>query len=243
MSTESVETRWGHFFKPEVRKQGQDIYDEGAVSLSIAGDDQIQAFVRVSSGARVSFRATSISSSTFDASCNCPSATKGQLCKHIWATLLKVEESSPDFLSSKTNLEAVAGPLNAKSESKLEKRVDPRREELLEKQALHRKAQYQRAKEFAKVRSDQAKEQRAAQKSSRKLSKNADPVFPEEVEVALRYFSQNGFDLAPEIEIENLRNAKRVLSRVFHPDKGGSHDEILTLNENFDVLFEFKRES
>ena len=38
---------------------------------------------------------------------------------------------------------------------------------------------------------------------------------------------------------EILKTAKKQLSRVFHPDKGGSHEEMVTLNANFDVLMEF----
>jgi hypothetical protein len=228
-----VESLWSHFFKPEVRKQGREIFADGAVSLSIAGDAQVQAFVRVTSGARVSFHADSISVPSFEATCNCSSFVKGQLCKHIWATLLEVEESAPDFLSSKTSIERGEGAARKTVARPADSAAEAKREELLARQSENRKAQYQRAKEFAKAR----KEANSPKKSS-KLSA-ATPEYPDEVEAALAYFKENGFELAPEIELEVLRNAKRVLSRVFHPDKGGSHDEILALNENFDILYEF----
>jgi SWIM zinc finger len=236
-----IETLWSHFFKPEVRKQGREIFSEGAVSLSIAGDAQIQAFVRVSSGARVSFLAQTIEAPDFEATCNCSAFAKGQLCKHVWATLLKVEESVPDFLSSKTSIEKGEGVARKTGERKPDPAADGKREELLKRQSENRKAQYQRAKEFAKARKE-ASSPKAAAKASKNLSKfPSAPEFPEDVEAALAYFSQNGFELAPDIELEGLRNAKRVLSRVFHPDKGGSHDEILALNENFDILYDFKQ--
>lgn len=39
------------------------------------------------------------------ADCTCPLSKKGQLCKHIWATLLTVADRRPDFLDGKEEIE------------------------------------------------------------------------------------------------------------------------------------------
>ena len=42
---------------------------------------------------------------------------------------------------------------------------------------------------------------------------------------------------------EALKNAKKKLSRVFHPDIGGSHQESVDLNVNYDILIRFMTSS
>ncbi len=229
----AVEKQWEHFFKPEVRKQGAEYFSRGAVSLSIAADTQIQAFVRVSSGAKVSFVSESIASLAFTADCSCSASSKGQFCKHIWATLLKVEESHPDFLDSKSEIEKGSGTSKF-SQSKKPVQSEARsqaQEAMKTRQADYRKAQYQKQKQ-------RLKDQKGAQKSSSKFSQPT-TTYPADVEAALAYFAENGFPMENAISEESLRNAKRLLSRIFHPDKGGTHEEILTLNQNFDILLEY----
>jgi hypothetical protein len=60
-------------------------------------------------------------------------------------------------------------------------------------------------------------------------------TYPAPVQESLDYFSANGFPL-DDLNMTALLNARKLLSRVFHPDKGGTHDEILELNSHFNVL-------
>lgn len=61
-------------------------------------------------------------------------------------------------------------------------------------------------------------------------------AYPAEVEEARAFFKANGFDFSHPLELEDLMNAKKLLMRVFHPDKGGSHDETVELNRNFEAI-------
>ena len=213
-----------HYFKPEVRSRGEDYYDEDAVYLSQATDTHITGVIKASPPIRVKLSSSSISDSTFAADCSCSSSQKGQLCKHIWGTILTAALDYPDFFDSKTDLVKADA-----SESKSKKReVSASQKEFQEKlktkQSENRKQQYQKLK---------------SEKKSKKSSASAAvkrPAYNESVEAALKYFSENGFDLGHPIKIESLRSAKKILSRVFHPDKGGSHEEVLALNNNFDLL-------
>ena len=66
------------------------------------------------------------------------------------------------------------------------------------------------------------------------------PVYlPQDVEMALAYYSQNGFDFKETLDEESLSLARKKLSRIFHPDVGGSHQESLELNNNFDILLKY----
>jgi uncharacterized Zn finger protein len=122
------------FFKPEVRKQGEDIFRKGAVFLQSSADTQVHAFVKSSSSITVRLMSESIANTSFDVDCSCPSAKKGQFCKHIWATLLAVEQKNPDFLDSKTEIEK-ADLLTAVTRATTPANAD------------YRKAQYQKQKE------------------------------------------------------------------------------------------------
>jgi hypothetical protein len=57
--------------------------------------------------------------------------------------------------------------------------------------------------------------------------------YPSDVEDARTFFRDNGFDLAHPLAIDDLLNAKKLLMRVFHPDKGGTHEETVELNRHF----------
>ena len=80
-----------------------------------------------------------------------------------------------------------------------------------------------------KIRSD-----RKQTKLNTKL--NAASTYPEDVEAALTYFSENGFELSQPLQVEALDAVRKTLARVFHPDKGGTHAEIIMLNENHAVI-------
>lgn len=205
------------YFKPEVRKNGEDYFRKDLVHLSVAGDTQVQAFVKAGSGARVQLSAKAISSPEFAARCSCPPFAKGALCKHIWATLLAVEKKHPDFLDSKTDI--VAAEVVESPEAQARK----------SKQAEFKKAQSEKLKE-------RNKKQRLEKKRLKKAAKEPQPSFPPEVQAALDYFEENGFSLKDDLSEESIRLAKKKLARVFHPDFGGGHDEIIVLNRHSETL-------
>lgn len=239
-----LESKFAHVFKPEVRKQGRELVDKNVISISNLSDTRVEAFVAVSAAARVVLSATDISSESMTAVCNCSAFAKGQYCKHIWGTLLKAEASGADFLESKSDVGR--GEVTAKAVPKLQPRMAPpiseerqralneRKEADRARASEYRKAQYQRYKTAQK---DRKRGSSAAEKHSAFQT----PEAPDEVRDAIAYFEANGFQFSTPIDLDALKSAKRLLSRVFHPDKGGSHDEILALNENFDRLVEFSR--
>lgn len=208
--------KWSHFFKPEVCKQGKAYFEDGDVFLKVAGDTHIQSYVK---NLKVFFTADSIASPSFNVDCSCSAAEKGQLCKHIWATLLAVEKQHPDFLDSKSEVNKV----------RRESEASQKKEQMKAKQSDYRKVQYQKQK---------LKAQKL--KLARKDMESSGPNYPEYIQNALTYFSENGFTLSTPIDPEELANARKTLARVFHPDKGGSHDEALQLNENYEILLEWE---
>lgn len=256
----SVESRWGQFFKPEVRQQGAGLVAKRRVLLAQSTDTMIRSYVKISSPIQVVFSSDSIESSTFIVDCSCPASGKGQFCKHIWATLLVVEEKYPDFLDCKTDIEKVANlksvskasvkAPNASGSGKEKRPPTPAQLEAQEAQKKRhseiRKQQYQlakeRQKEFLKNQKLEKKKRKAESAASARprYSSQYSPQYSwpysSEVEAALKFFSENGFPLDVPVDEAVLRKAKTILSRVFHPDKGGSHEEILTLNRNFDIL-------
>jgi hypothetical protein len=222
LDVESLE----HFFKPEVRKQGLDYFAEDAVFLSNASDTAISASIKATPPVRIALSAGSISAAEFTASCTCSASSKGQFCKHIWATILTVAEKHPDFFDSKRRIVKVDGMQSASQKKPKSSEQTEYQVQMKAKQSDYRKQQYQKQKERLKS----AKGKSAGGKSAKKLG------YTDEVAEALQFFSKNGFELESGSEQETLRTAKKVLSRVFHPDKGGSHDEILELNRNFDIV-------
>ncbi len=218
----SVESAYEHFFKPEVRKQGREDLAEGLAVMSVAGDARIEGYVKASKPHKVLFVAENIASSTFTVDCSCSSANKGSFCRHIWALLLLTEKKHPDFLDSKTNLEK--GSLFAVVESPFKA-----------KQAEFKKLQYQKQKERAKAQRQEIKNK--AKGLSNKTVKGT--TFSQDVNAAFEFFSLNGFPLENSLDEESLKNAKKVLSRVFHPDKGGTHDESVLLNQHYQILIDY----
>lgn len=217
MHSSLSESALGSYFKPEVRKQGSDLDAGGSVTLTQASDTGIQAYLKASSMIRVAFTSTSISDPMFVVNCSCPRGSKGAMCKHVWATLLKVAHSHPDFLANKCGIEIRSQQDSASSAQK---------ETLRDKQSAYRKTQYQ----LQKLR---AKEARSASRASVSRSQL---VLSEAVTLAMAYFSSNGFPMEMPPDSDALQNAKKLLARVFHPDKGGTHDEMLELNRHFDAL-------
>lgn len=220
---------WEHFFKPEIRSSGRSFVTKGKVSLSQPSDTEIQAYIKASTSYKVTFKSPSVSSNTITVDCTCPQSKKGQFCKHIWATLLIVEEKKSDFLDSKTELQKKSqSAAEAAPKAKLsQKQIDSQAAYKL-KQADYRKEQYQKQKKRLK---------------DIKAKKNApEPdLYPPTIEKALEYFLLNGFDLRNSMNKEAISFAMKKLARIFHPDVGGSHDEILELNKFSEVLTKFSK--
>ena len=210
-----------HFFKPEVRNRGSEFIKKNAVVISVGSDTLIEGYVKGSTAIKVSLKAETIEADTFYADCSCPSSKKGQLCKHIWAMLLWTETKYPDFLSSKQNIEKKSTADNPKASAFKAKQDD------------YKKQQYQKQKLRNKAIKDEKKKSKL---------QPARPEYPEDVEKALQFFEQNGFPLQIPFDEETLKNAKKKLSRVFHPDIGGSHQESVDLNVNYDVLIRFQQD-
>ena len=209
---------FNHFFKPEVRSRGDEFLASDAVFISIGSDTRIEAYIRGSGAAKVTFKALSIESETFFADCNCSSSAKVQLCRHIWAVILKVEEKNPDFLSSKADIQKQAPEEN------------PQKMAMKVKQSDYKKQQYEKQK--ARGKAIRAEKKKA-------LRPEDQPIYPEDVSHAIKFFLENGFAFELPFQEEQIRNAKKKLSRIFHPDIGGSHQESVDLNVNYDVLIRY----
>ena len=184
-------------FKPEDRTRGEDLFNRDLVNLGSASDTTVRATIKASGAPRVALNTEDVTSTSFSAECTCPPFKKGHLCKHIWATLLKLDSREADFLNAKTDASAVEKAAAAP------KRNDAQRE-----------------------RAEQFKEKAKALRRERKglAPKATRPEYPGEVEEALTYFRENGFDLAADLDLDRALEAKRALARIFHPDRGGTHD-------------------
>lgn len=231
---------WEHFFKPEVRSSGRALFAKDKVSIAQPSDTEIVAYIRVSSPLKVSLKTKSISSQIVFADCNCPAGKKDLFCKHIWAAILATEQKSPDFFEDKTEIEkfkSSSQPIavktataRANSTTQSKAYVDKQaayKEQQKEKQSLYRKIQYQKQK----LRMNTLKKN--------KKGPSEESAFPSDVEKALNFFSQNGFELRESMNKEAIATAKKKLARIFHPDRGGAHEEILELNSCSDVLTKF----
>ena len=220
---------WEHFFKPEVRSSGRTLFSQGKTSVAQPSDTEVVVFIRVSPPLKVILKTKTVASDTLVVDCNCPAGKKGLYCKHIWAAFLATELKNPDFFESKTEIqktEAVAKTSEKAKPTPQSQAREAAQEAYKEKQTLYRKIQYQKQK----LRQKQYK---------LKKEQTEEVSFPREVEKALQYFSQNGFELRDALNLENVGTAKKKLARVSHPDLGGSHDEILELNKYSDILANF----
>jgi uncharacterized Zn finger protein len=134
-----------HFFKPEVQSAGEVLVSMKAVYLKIGTDTQIDASIKVSTPVQVAFRSASIESAEFSVDCSCKAAAKGQMCKHIWATLLVATEKQPDFFSEKTSLRKgdVFSERSAKKAASTSPEATQRQLDYQQRQAEARKQAYQ----------------------------------------------------------------------------------------------------
>ncbi len=206
------------FFMPETRKHGEDLFNSDAVSIGSASDTQASAYIKASGSPRVSFVSEDIANSNFQADCTCSAGKKGRFCKHIWATILKLDEGGFDFLANKSIIEkAAAKPESAASLAAKERQAD-----------------------YNQLRKDLNKERNKKFRRDKKQAMSpAVSIYPHEVETAITYFSENGFELSHPLQVEVLSTARKILARVFHPDKGGSHEELILLNKNHDAIAEY----
>jgi hypothetical protein len=186
-------------FPSTERRKGAAAAEDRAVQVSSSSDTVVNAFVRNSSPARVTLSTSEVTDRLITAKCTCTVAKKSQLCRHIWATLLRLDDQGHDFLLSKESISL------ADTDDLMVDRS---------------------GNEYRKKRSD---------------CKDRAPAFhyPSNVEQARQYFQANGFEMKQPFELSEIVDAKKQLSRVFHPDKGGSHDEILELNRNFQILSDY----
>jgi len=216
---------WEEHFKPEARSKGQTLFEKEKVSLPRPSDTEIHLFVRDSSGFKVIFKSSALQDPELSVFCTCPKFKKGQFCKHIWASILSVRQNTPDFLSSKKKL-VIQLPIEAErpSPSISKDFYQAVQESQKKKQVEYRKQQYQRQKMW---------------KKERKFGKEEAPspsVYPPQIHEALKYFDDNGFSLSEDLSKESLGIAKKQLARIFHPDRGGNHSEILELNHFSQIL-------
>lgn len=225
--------QWEHFFKPEARSGGQAFLTKGKVSFAQPSDTEVVSYIRTSTPFKVILKTESVRSKILTAECTCPPSKKGQFCKHIWAALVVTEQKNPDFFEGKIDLEkksvvsfeSVEKPKTNFSEKRAESQAAYKA-----KQADYRKEQYQKQKQRLKDI-----------KQTKLNSASEDPEFPPVVEEALAFFSENGFELRASITKETVSFARKKLSRVFHPDVGGKHSEILELNKFTDILTKFAK--
>lgn len=97
------------------------------------------------------------------------------------------------------------------------------------KQADFKKAQYEKQKQWVK-------EKKAEKKLKAEPSRERLPV---EIENAFEFFTQNGFSMEYTRDEETLKSAMKTLARIFHPDKGGTHEEAVILNNHYATLTRF----
>ena len=223
----NVEDQFSSLFKPELRSSGRKLFSQEKVSISSGSDSAIQAYVRVAPPARVTFSIDDIASTEFTAACNCPVAKKSRFCKHMWATLLSVEEKYPDFLIGKSGINQMdAAATSGDSKPTYQESANQRASE-------YRKEQYQKQKTRTK---DQKRERKGLGAKESPQSQ-----YEPDIQEALDYFAVNGFPMIVGPSKEIMTEAKRKLSRFFHPDKGGSHDESVELNKNCEIILDFFR--
>lgn len=212
------------FFKPEVRHRGEAEFFAGRVLLSQVSETSVQGYVQRKF--KIALATDDIASEALTAKCSCPQSAK-ILCRHIWSVLLALDAQGADFLSMKTVIvqSSTATKTKTKSSAALERDAAYK-----EKQSEYRRMQYQKVKLLHKNRKLKAELAAAPQ---------VRPNYPEAVWAALEFFSENGFPMAHSLNDENLNVSWKKLAAIFHPDKGGSHDEAVLLNENFLVLRKF----
>jgi hypothetical protein len=220
----SLDERLGNFFKAEVKASGRRLLAEDKISITGGSDTTLLVYVRASPPLRVLLESEGVDQESFTAGCSCPMGKKAQFCKHVWGALLGAELKFPDFLAAKRSIGKPAIDLSQESST------DSYAETAKLRASEYRKAQYQKSKAQAK----NLKKERKARDDAPSIDS-----YPEDVAAALSYFLENGFPMESGPSEEIASEAKRKLSRIFHPDKGGTHAEILELNQNCEIILRF----
>jgi hypothetical protein len=229
--------KWEHFFKPEVRSSGRRYFTTGNISFSQLSDTEVQSYIRGSTSIKVILKSKSISSEEVTAFCTCPNSRKGIFCKHIWAALLITNEKRPEFFDEKSELEIHQNTTDSVPQNKFA-RTAPR-PALSSEQIASRDKFKIKQKEYRKSQYEKNKQRLKDLKPSQKTDYPPGPQLPKEVQAALLFFTENGIPLEDSLDSESISNARKKLSRIFHPDKGGTHEEVLQLNTNCETLLRF----
>jgi hypothetical protein len=206
------------FFGSQERTKGADLARKDLIVISSASDTDVRAFVKGSSPGRVTLTADSVAAPTLSTACTCPQSRNGSLCKHIWGVLLKLEETGADFLEGKVE---IAAPSTV---------ISPTEQNRQAKQEEYRNEQKQRLK----ARNKEIRLQKKLKEHGPRFA------YPARVQESLAFFAAHDFALT-DLDMASLINARKLLSRVFHPDKGGTHQEILQLNAHFKILEDYLR--
>jgi hypothetical protein len=235
-------------FSSTERRKGAAAAEDRAVHLSSTSDTLVTAFVGNSTPARVTLSTSEVADGLITAKCTCTVAKKGQLCRHIWATLLKLDDQNHDFLLSKESISLAYKDEDATTDTDDamvyrygdEPRGDSN-QNLSAAQLEFQEKQKALSKEYRKQRARAQKEMKKQLRNKDAKTAAASSAFhyPPNIEQARRYFQANGFEMKQPFELSEIVDAKKQLSRVFHPDKGGSHNEILELNRNFQILNDY----
>ncbi len=226
--------KWEHFFKPEVRRSGHTLMAQGKVSIAQPSDTEIVVYIRTPPPLKVTLKSPSMASNLISADCSCPAGKKGMFCKHIWAGLLATEQKNPDFFDSKTEIEKATAAVKDLRKPTVTSQSQERTQAWEEKQAAFKEKQNT-------YRKEQYQKQKLRLKKFKKNKKDfvTEVTFSKDVEKALGFFSQNGFELRETLTKEVVGAAMKKLARIFHPDLGGSHEESLELNKHTNVLIGF----
>lgn len=206
-----------NYFKAEIRSRGQEDYAKELGYISNGSDTLIQGFVKSTPPLRVSLATRTIADQEMTASCSCRAAAKGSTCKHIWTIMLATEAKYPDFLDVKKTMTMITAQSPAKEAPYKAKQAD------------FKKQQYEKQKQWVKEK--KAEKKQKAEPPRERL--------PDAIENALAFFSLNGFPMEHNRNEETLKTAMKTLARIFHPDKGGTHEEAVILNSHYATLTRF----
>jgi len=202
--------------------KGEKFFAEGAVVLRTTRDTQVIAFVRSGQGVQVQLKSDSVTSPDIEAKCSCAQHRRGQLCAHVWAVVFALDQTQATFLNAKCSVVLPQKPESSTKKSFLPGPTAARKAAA----AAYRKEIYQKRKLAQKEKTSSRKKRVFLQR----------PELDPEILAAFAYFSQNGFVLTQPLDRQELHAAWKSLARVFHPDKGGTHDEALSLSTHYRTL-------
>lgn len=207
-------------FKPQDRKNGEDLYRKGSVRTGSCSDTEVHCYLSSPGSHRVKLSSDGLTSSVIYTNCSCSSGKKGRLCKHVWATIIELDSQGADFLAEKTEVE----PGSAQPES--EAVLAAKARQLAYQKQIREKIKAQKKQKLKKPKNEI---------DAKKV------VYPTKIEEAIQYFTSNGIDITKNLDVESIGGARKKLAMVFHPDKGGTHEEILRLNKYYEILTKYFR--